>query len=498
MRQESIQLFRRKWATTGKRAISMTSSSNENGPVEDSSGFAGTLRNIQITDIIQMCCLAGASLCIRVSQDDNLGTIHIQDGEVVHAEFGSQTGVNAFFTILGWQSGQFDTREPIDIDQPTIKEPCQFLLMEAARQADELAEAQDDEDSASMPGQEKIRVLIVDDSPIMSKILTSMLVADAGLDVVGTAANGEEALKKMKQLSPDLITMDVNMPVMDGSTALKHIMIGSPCPVLIMSNLSPSSYSTLLSFLNLGAVDFMSKPVKSSNIVLQQQRIVDRVHTAAKAKAGRFHLLRLPKLKPSDFVVVDPDQQCEKLVIVYSGTGGYLEMVNLISSIPASSQAGLLSLQSIPPKFAHTLSSYLNLRCRFDIQPLSGNVRLNPGRCFIGTGGRNYTFSAVDDQVGLQDNTRPVDADEKDNTDRLFDSAAQLFQDRVTVILLSGAELGSLKGLRAVKEAGGAILSPRLSKCILPASLQPAVDEDLLTEMFDPSELDDVLARFCT
>ena len=117
----------------------MTPNSGENVQKQESSGFAGTLRNIQITDIIQMCCLAGASLSIRVTQDSDLGTIFIEDGEVVHAECGAMVGVEAFFTILGWPSGQFETMEAPAIDEPTIKEACQFLLMEAARQADEMA-----------------------------------------------------------------------------------------------------------------------------------------------------------------------------------------------------------------------------------------------------------------------------------------------------------------------------------------------------------------------
>ena len=226
----------------------MTDNSNGRAQKQDSSGFAGTLRNIQITDIIQMCCLAGASLCIRVTQDSDQGTIYIEDGEIVHAECGTLSGIEAFFTILGWPSGQFETMESPPTSQPTIKEPCQFLLMEAARQADErvldVADKVAEEEEPGFSEAKKLRVLIVDDSPIMSKILTSMLTADPTIDVVGTAKNGEQALKKMKDLAPDLITMDVNMPVMDGSTALKHIMINSPCPVLIMSNLLPSSYDT--------------------------------------------------------------------------------------------------------------------------------------------------------------------------------------------------------------------------------------------------------------
>lgn len=480
----------------------MTHNSNVNDQKQDSGGFAGTLRNIQITDIIQMCCLAGASLSIRVTQDSDTGTIYIEDGEVVHAECGSLVGVEAFFTILGWPSGQFETMEAPAIATPTIKEACQFLLMEAARQADEMAllpkeEKAEPEEKLDLAPAKKLKVLIVDDSPIMCKILNSMLCADPHIDVVGTAKNGEDALARMKRLSPDLITMDVNMPVMDGSTALKHIMIGSPCPVLIMSNLLPSSYNTLLSFLNLGAADFMSKPVKTSNIVLQQQRIVERVHNAAKANMNRFQLMRRPKLNPSEFIKVNEETACNTLVIVNSGAGGYLEMVNLVTALPNVSSTGVLSLQSIPPRFAPTLSTFLNARSRFEVQPLKDKTILNPGRCYIGTNGKPIQFGVEDGLMVLQKRQNAEDLDPQDTVDDILSGAAEIFQDRVLVVLLSGGDIGTMNGLRAIKSAGGKILAPQPKKSILPDSFEGAIEEALITELFDSDDMQDVLARYC-
>ena len=477
----------------------MTQVSKDNGHKQDSSGFAGTLRNIQITDIIQMCCLAGASLCIRVTQDNERGTIYIEEGEVVHAEYGQTVGVQAFFTILGWPSGQFETMEAPPIAKPTIKEPCQFLLMEAARMADELALSRSESETSevSVVEPDKLRVLIVDDSPIMSKILTSMLTADATIEVVGTAKNGEEALTKMKSLSPDLITLDVNMPVMDGSTALKHIMIGCPCPVIIMSNLLPSSYDTLLSFLNFGAVDFMSKPVKSNNIVEQQQRIVERIHMAAKADVRRFQLLRCPKLKPSDFIAVKDGDPCEILVIAISGPGGYLEAVSTVAALPKASQTTVLSLQSIPPPFAPTLSTFLNLRSRFDVQPFTHRGLLSPGRCYVANCSQELQFAISDGRLVLHNDDGERKSNRGNNIDRLLSNAAELFQERVVVMLFSGAEIGSMEGLRAVRSNNGKILAPKPESCISPASFQPALEADLISEMFDPGELQMVLKRLC-
>jgi two-component system chemotaxis response regulator CheB len=477
----------------------MTQVSKDNGHKQDGSGFAGTLRNIQITDIIQMCCLAGASLCIRVTQDNDRGTIYIEDGEVVHAECGRAVGVEAFFIILGWPSGQFETMEPPAIETPTIKEPCQFLLMEAARQADEWATAKKEKvpDEPELFGSEKIKVLIVDDSPIMSKILSSMLAADGTIEVIGTAKNGEEALKMMKSFTPDLITLDVNMPVMDGSTALKHIMISTPCPVIIMSNLAPSSYDTLLSFLNLGAVDFMSKPVKSSNILVQQQKIVDRILQAAKADVKRFKLLRCPKLKPSDFIPIDRSGLCEILIIAISGAGGYLETVNMITGLPKATQTTVLSLQSIPPPFAPTLSSYLNQRSRFEVLPLPEKGLLNPGLCYIANSSLDMQFMISDGRLTLFNNSAVSGAPNEGSIDRLLLSAAELFQERVMVLLLSGADVGDLEGLRAIQAVGGKILAPKPDRCILPASIEPAIAANLVGELFDPADLHKVLIGHC-
>ena len=480
----------------------MTPNSGENVQKQESSGFAGTLRNIQITDIIQMCCLAGASLSIRVTQDSDLGTIFIEDGEVVHAECGAMVGVEAFFTILGWPSGQFETMEAPAIDEPTIKEACQFLLMEAARQADEMAILESEskgepEEVLDFEDSTQLRVLIVDDSPIMCKILSSMLSADPSIDVIETAKNGEDALLKMKRLSPDLITMDVNMPVMDGSTALKHIMITSPCPVLIMSNLLPSSYDTLLSFLNLGATDFMSKPVKSSNIVLQQQRIVERVHKAAKAKMNRCQLLRRPKLSPSEFIKVSEKRPCENIVIINSGAGGYLEMVNLVTALPNVLSTGVLSMQSIPPRFAPTLSAFLNARSRFEVQPFNDKMVLNPGRCYIGTSGQHMQFGIEAGMLVLNEKQISEEDSEQESVDYVLSSAAELFQDRVMVVLLSGGNVGKMDGLRAVKSAGGKIIAPEPDSSILPDSFMGAIDEGLIAEVFDSADARDVLTRFC-
>ena len=271
---------------------------------ERDTGFAGTLKNIQIDDLIQMCCLSMATISIRVARDSNRGIIFIRDGEVVHAVCGDITGEEAFYRILGWARGSFETMDEYYDGENTVNKSHEFLLMEAARRSDEDMPADDDGDASADPTQttrsvaDALKVLLVEDSTLMAKILTSMLTATGTIQVVGTACNGQDALQMAQSLLPDLILLDVNMPVMDGSTAFKHIMIRTPCPVVVMSNVGSGSPEAVLQFLDLGAVDFMAKPVKNKDLLLQRHKIVSRISKAADANVkntrryqiGRAHV----------------------------------------------------------------------------------------------------------------------------------------------------------------------------------------------------------------
>jgi two-component system chemotaxis response regulator CheB len=363
--------------------------------------------------------------------------------------------------------------------------------MEAARLADEVTNKNTADQKNEL---NKIKVLIVDDSPIMSKIINSMLEADQLIEVVKCAKNGEEALEIIRISPPDIITMDVNMPVMDGSTALKHIMIESPCPVMIMSNLGDSSYSTILNFMNLGAVDFMSKPVKNKNIVLQQQKMVERIRLSSKAKIKRFKRIRFPKIDLAGKLIVNENKNSEKLIIINSGVGGYLEMVNLILNIPCDDQTTIVSIQAIPPLFTPVLSNFLNSRSIYDVKPISNKNILCANRCYIGSNGikLNIKYSS-----SLNDlTTEPDKEDSHDQNDffnKLLLHASRAFKDRVIVVLLSGAELKGMEGLSAIKQNGGRIITPQLSSCILPTTLEPIVDKGIVDHMINLENIASIL-----
>jgi two-component system chemotaxis response regulator CheB len=463
-------------------------------PPDADSGFAGTLKNIQLNDLIQMCCLSASSICMRVAKDCRVGTIFIVDGEIVHAACEDIAGEEAFYRILGWQTGSFESLEVGTIPQRTIHKNYHFLVMEAARRADEKAQAGLDQTEAEPgPSEERaekwIRVLIVDDSPVMRKILSSMLTASNRVKVVGMAGNGREAIAMIDDLRPDLVTLDVNMPVMDGTSTIKHIMIKKPCPVVIMSNPGHGSSKTIFNFLELGAVDFINKPTKDQDIFFQQQKIFERIRVAATATVGNFRIARVPKAKTGCPNGKPIERACRRLVIVISGPGGHPEQMSLLSRlVPALAEkdGAVVAVQSLPPCFIDPFARYLFERCGCQASAIDHATLLSAGHCYVGNHGWPLTVKL--------NGQRPVivpEAPKKGSIqiDRILTTAAAVFKHHLAVVLLSGANTGEQSGLRVVRENGGRIIMRKRASGMVAEPLDRVAEAGLADEEVNPADL---------
>ena len=188
----------------------------ESAKTREKDGFRGVLNIFQLGDIIQMYCLSGASITLRVKLGSQAGSIFIRKGNIVHAVCNETVGEEAFFQIISWKSGDFETVGDAGEPETTIDRNWQFLLLEGARMADELALANDHGLGGKAPlsatrDSESVRVLIVDDSPLMCNILQDLFSADEAIQVVGVAHNGEEALRRIEERKPNLVTLDINI-----------------------------------------------------------------------------------------------------------------------------------------------------------------------------------------------------------------------------------------------------------------------------------------------
>lgn len=333
-----------------------------------------------------------------------------------------------------------------------------------------------------------LRVLIVDDSPMMCRILSDMLTADKDIVIAGTAKNGEDALEKVEKLKPDLVTLDVNMPVMDGGTALKHIMIRHPCPVVILGAVeSGSDSSDILDFLRFGAVDFIKKPVRNKDMSSQQRELIRRVRLAAKAKVANFKRAKAPKAIDAEKPQHSSPQPAEKLVIISSGAGGYAELVNIIPRIPEDSDACLIVFQTMPNMFLLPLSDYFSKRSRADVRPLDGESKLVRGRCYIAD---SESMKAYNRNSGGGEKISPAESQtDSECFDFFLHSVSKIFSGEMLFALLSGAEVGTLSGLSAIRKRDGKIIAQTLSSCMVPHSLASAVSRNMVDAELNSDEI---------
>ncbi len=468
-------------------------------------GFAGTLKNIQLSDLIQMCCYSGITMAINVMKGSQQGTIHVKDGEIVHAACENISGEGAFYNILAWQNGSFETIEAAPPLEHTIEKNFNYLLLEAARLSDLRTEAENlaeeqvswedySEDAVIVDEQldsnDSLRVLIVDDSPMMCKVLTDILTVEGDIAVVGTAQNGEEALEKIAKLKPDIVTLDVNMPIMNGSTTLKHIMIKKPCPVIIISSMGSRSPENILEFLHLGAVDFVSKPEKMEGMANRQQRIIEKIRTAATAKIGNFTRGRKPKVVAHLRNKTKDHSPCKRLVVINSGAGGFTELVNIVHLLPSDTETSILALHEMPPEFVNSLSDYLNDITSMTVLPIQTDALLFGGKCYIGTNGASLKLNAALD--GYTVNVEGIKSADS-QADHIFDgflhSVCNSFGGPIQVVLLSGAAVGNLDGLRYIKEKKGQIIVQPLYSCMVPEQLEKVVQAGLADREAGAEEL---------
>ena len=449
----------------------------------ENEGFAGTLSNIDLTDLIQLCCMSCSDMTIQVNNGAEHGIIYIRAGKIIHATYRKSAGEKAFYRILSWKSGSFEILVGQYVPETSIDQNYQFLLLEAARLADEDTEVNND--AEMIPKDECLRVLIVDDSTMMRRILADLISSDKRISVVGTAENGEKALNKIKELKPDIITLDVNMPVMDGNTTLKHIMIQSPCPVVIVSSLGENSHTKILDFLRLGAVDFIKKPKKKEDMSKHRTALVEKIFTAGMAEINNFKRVKPPviiKNKESPTI----GRRCESLVIIHSGMGGYAELIRLVPLLQAKDNRCFIIFQNMPFEFAEPMSNYLDQRSRFEILPLQNNSFIRGGICYISPD--RYIVRYHNDNtsnragIGLI-NIEPQSlfGEDRGSMFHLFlNSVAESFQGRVLVVLLSGADVGDPAGLRNVKKKTGKIVLQQLATCLLPHPLKMVQEEGLV------------------
>lgn len=308
-----------------------------------------------------------------------------------------------------------------------------------------------------------IRVLIVDDSSFMRKSISYLLKTDPMIHVVDTAENGEEAVRKVKECRPDVVLLDIAMPMMDGLVALAHIMADCPTPVLILSGVDKRDMGVVLKSLGLGAVDYIRKPKGeiSYDIERIKDEIINKVHIAATA-----HVQRRESRPPEESYLIQKGKRATggRMVVIGASTGGPNANAVVLSGIPSSISAGILVVQHMDRAFTPFFAAHLNGECSLNVSSAEENDIITPGRVFVAPGGVQTGIVADGMNKKIRLGGKPERLQSIDYTMR---SAVRAYGSDVVGVLLTGMGSDGARGLQAIKEAGGTTIAEDESTCVV-------------------------------
>lgn len=313
----------------------------------------------------------------------------------------------------------------------------------------------------------KIKVLIVDDSALIRSLLTEIINSQPGLEVVGAAANPLVARELIKQLNPDVLTLDVEMPKMDGLDFLERLMRLRPMPVVMISSLTERGSEITLRALELGAVDFVTKPKLSIADGMREysELIADKLRAAAQARIVQ----RNAPARNGDGVLPilnNPLISSEKLIIVGASTGGTEAIKAFLMQMP-SDAPGILITQHMPPGFTKSFADRLNSLCKISVSEAQGDERILPGHAFIAPGHSHLLLARSGANYVTQLDDGPPVNRHKPSVDVLFDSAARVAGKNCLGVILTGMGKDGAAGMLRMREAGAINFAQDEASCVV-------------------------------
>ena len=310
-----------------------------------------------------------------------------------------------------------------------------------------------------------IRTVIVDDSAFVRKVVREMLSRSPQIDVVGMARNGEEGLRIVAEMQPDVVTCDLLMPELDGVTFVREQMARKPLPILILTA-SPQDADRVLAALEAGAVDFVQKPTALANngLLAMREELVQKIKAAA--LAPRRPVLAAPVKSPP----LPPARPATRVDIVVLGisTGGPQALRYLIPRFPADLPAPLVIVLHIPVGYTALFAEKLSEISTLPIREATDGCPVRPHEALLAPAGRHLTFQrSPDGEVRVRLSLQPLDKPHRPSVDVLFESAARVYEHRVLGVVMTGMGDDGKLGAACIKQAGGSILTEAEESCII-------------------------------
>jgi two-component system chemotaxis response regulator CheB len=323
-----------------------------------------------------------------------------------------------------------------------------------------------------------VRVLVVDDSALMRKLIPQIIESDDSIQVVGTAMDGNFGLRKLEELNPDVVTLDLEMPGMSGIDMLKAIMRHHPVPVIVVSSHSTDGASVTLKALGLGAFDFVAKPNDVSTRMSEiAQELIAKIKAAAQGKGISVTPLP-PALYKRQASKANPDLAAvpTRVVVIGVSTGGPNALQYVLSQLPGDFPGTILVVQHMPDGFTDMFARRLNETCAIQVKEAQSGDLLLPGRVLICPGNRHMKVKKLPlGSVAILTDDSRVNG-HRPSVDVLFRSAADEFGSLTIAVIMTGLGDDGAEGLGAVKAAGGMTIAQNEESCVVYGMPKAAVE----------------------
>ncbi|MBX9407522.1 chemotaxis response regulator protein-glutamate methylesterase [Pseudomonas baetica] len=374
-----------------------------------------------------------------------------------------------------------------------------------------------------------VKVLVVDDSGFFRRRVSEILSADPSIQVVGTATNGKEAIDQALALKPDVITMDYEMPMMDGITAVRHIMQRCPTPVLMFSSLTHEGARVTLDALDAGAVDFLPKNFEdiSRNPEKVKQLLCEKVHSISRSNrrfsgysapapvaapaatptpaASSFSSHSSAPARPAPAPAPTrtsaasasssaPKRKAYKLVAIGTSTGGPVALQRVLTQLPTNFPAPIVLIQHMPAAFTKAFAERLDKLCRISVKEAEDGDILRPGLALLAPGGKQMM---IDGRGAV----KILPGDERLNykpcVDITFGSAAKSYGDKVLAVVLTGMGADGREGARLLKQGGSSVWAQDEASCVIYGMPMAIVKADLADAVYGLDDIGKHIVEAC-
>ncbi len=342
----------------------------------------------------------------------------------------------------------------------------------------------------------RVRVLVVDDSGFFRRRIGEILAADPLLEVAGTASNGLEAVERVAQLRPDVVTMDIEMPQLDGISAVRRIMAATPTPVLMFSSLTHEGAQATLDALDAGALDFLPKRLEDISANAQE---AGRILCARVRALGLRRLAARPRPAPAKPVAPAAARAAtpgrHELVAIGTSTGGPPALQQILTELPADFPAPILLIQHMPASFTTAFAARLDQRCAISVREAHDGDVLKPGLALLAPGGRQLVLEGRNGAARARILDSHPDQPYRPCVDVTFNSAAGICPAHTLAVVLTGMGADGREGARALKRGGSTVWAQDEASCVVYGMPQAVVEAGLADQVLPLERIGPAIAR---